>query len=162
MIIVTGNNASQIDRLVSTLGSEFALKDLGGLHHFLGIEVISSGSDITLSQQQYVLDLLRRAGLSDAKPAPSPMSSTMQLTRESGTPFDDPTKYRQIVGALQYATLSRPDIAYAVNKVCQFKHAPTDHHWSAIKRILRYLRGSWTSYSTQFHIGPSCLFRLYN
>lgn len=49
MIIVTGNNASQIDRLVSTLGSEFALKDLGGLHHFLGIEVISSGSDITLS-----------------------------------------------------------------------------------------------------------------
>ena len=47
--------------------------------------------------------------------------------------------YRQLVGALQYVTLSRPDITYAVNKVCQFMHSPTENHWSAVKRIIRYL-----------------------
>jgi hypothetical protein len=54
----------------------------------------------------------------------------------------NPVKYRQIVGALQYVTLSRPDISYAVNKVCQFMHSPTENHWSTVKRILRYLKGS--------------------
>ncbi|KAJ0683370.1 putative RNA-directed DNA polymerase [Helianthus annuus] len=51
-------------------------------------------------------------------------------------------RYRQTVGALQYATLSRPDIAFAVNKVCQFMHAPTENHWAGVKRILCYLKGT--------------------
>ncbi|KAD4888096.1 hypothetical protein E3N88_20169 [Mikania micrantha] len=56
-------------------------------------------------------------------------------------PFDDPVKFRQIVGALQYGTLSRPNLAFAVNKVCQFMHSSTENHWSAVKRILCY--GLW-------------------
>jgi hypothetical protein len=51
-------------------------------------------------------------------------------------------QYRSIVGALQYLTLTRPDLAYAVNKACQFLHAPTTLHWTAVKWILRYLRDS--------------------
>lgn len=59
-----------------------------------------------------------------------------------GTPLVDGTDYRIIVGALQYFILTQPDIAYAVNKVCQFMHTPTDVHWQAVKRILRYLSGT--------------------
>lgn len=54
----------------------------------------------------------------------------------------DPSLYRSVVGALQYATITRPDISYAVNRVCQFLSMPTIHHWKSVKRILRYLKGT--------------------
>ncbi|KAL0540025.1 hypothetical protein IC582_024253 [Cucumis melo] len=56
-------------------------------------------------------------------------------------PFNDPSLYRRLVGSLQYLTFTRPDIAFSVNRVSQFMHKPTVIHFSAIKRILRYLRG---------------------
>ncbi|KAJ0526175.1 putative RNA-directed DNA polymerase [Helianthus annuus] len=70
------------------------------------------------------------------------MATSQVLLPDDSPLLDDPSRYRETVGALQYATLSRPDIAFAVNKVCQFMHAPTENHWAAVKRILRYLKGT--------------------
>jgi histone deacetylase 1/2 len=70
------------------------------------------------------------------------MSDKLSLTDGEVLRGNDSTNYRSIVGALQYITLTRPDIAFSVNKVCQFLHAPTTVHWTAVKRILRYLRGT--------------------
>lgn len=89
-----------------------------------------------MSQCKYILDLLEHARLSKSKLVPSPITTTANLTLGDNPPFDDPVKYRQLVGALQYVTLSRPDITYAINKVCQFMHSPTENHWSEVKRIL--------------------------
>ncbi|KAJ0781359.1 putative RNA-directed DNA polymerase [Helianthus annuus] len=141
-IIITGNNNSAISGIIKQLNASFAIKDLGQLHYFLGIEVLHHQKNVLLSQRKYILDILQRAGLSDCKPVNSPMSTSQVLTLDDSPLLSDPTKYRQIVGALQYSTLSRPDIAFAVNKVCQFMHAPTENHWSAVKRILRYLKGT--------------------
>lgn len=74
----------------------------------------------------------------DSKPVTTPADPSIKLVL-NGDPFEDPKLYRQIVGALQYATITRPDIAFAVNRVCQFMHSPTLPHWQAVKRILRYL-----------------------
>ncbi|KAJ9554160.1 hypothetical protein OSB04_018205 [Centaurea solstitialis] len=104
--------------------------------------LISQGPDMPLSQKKYILELLQRAGLSNAKPVSSPMTTTANLALGDSATFADPVKYRQIVGALQYVTLSRPDITFGVNKVCQFMHSPTENHWTAVKRILRYLQGT--------------------
>lgn len=141
-IILTGNNNKAIDHIVHSLSRSFAVQDMGPLSYFLGIEVVRRDSDIILSQRKYINELLTRANLSHAKPVPSPCTTSANLSLGDSAPFDDPVKYRQMVGALQYVTLSRPDITFAVNKVCQFMHSPTTNHWSAVKRILRYLQGT--------------------
>jgi hypothetical protein len=66
------------------------------------------------------------------------------LSRNSGTLLnsDDSHRYRSVVGGLQYLTLTRPDIFFAVNKVCQFLSQPIDVHWEFVKRILRYVKGT--------------------
>ena len=60
----------------------------------------------------------------------------------NGSPFSYPTLYRSLVGALQYLTITRPDIAYVVNYVSQFLHAPIADHFLAVKLILRYVKGT--------------------
>ncbi|GKC46050.1 tryptophan aminotransferase-related protein 3-like protein [Tanacetum coccineum] len=116
-IIVTGNNKGTIDNIICQLGSAFALKDLGPLNYFLGIEIVPHVSGILLSQKKYILELLQSAGLSNCNPVSSPMVILSSLSLDDNTAFSNPVKYRQVVGSLQYVTLSRPDIAFAVNKV---------------------------------------------
>ncbi|BBH02820.1 hypothetical protein Prudu_013511 [Prunus dulcis] len=71
------------------------------------------------------------------------MFSGQKLSLHGGEPLVDPSEYRQVVGALQYLTITRPDLSYAVNQVCQFMHSPTTLHWQAVKRILRYLKATY-------------------
>ena len=99
---------------------------------------------LLLSQTKYIHELLERAGMQEAKGISTPMVSSTKLTKHGANYLADPTLYRSIVGALQYATLTRPEIAFAVNKVCQFLSQPLEEHWAVVKRILRYLKGTIT------------------
>lgn len=97
---------------------------------------------IILSQDKYASDLLKKVNMFDSKSVGTPLSTSEKLSAFEGTPsgVKDATQYRSIVGALQYLTLTTQDIAFSVNKVCQFLHSPTVEHWAAVKRILRYLK----------------------
>jgi histone deacetylase 1/2 len=99
-----------------------------------------------LNQEKYATDLLARVGMRDCTSFPTPLALNDTLSLHDGSPLgpDDNTRYRSIVGALQYLTLTRPDLCFSVNKVCQFLHAPTTTHWTAVKRILRYIHGTRT------------------
>lgn len=70
------------------------------------------------------------------------MVSNLSLSSKQGNPISNPQEYRSIVGALQYIIVTRPDIAFSVNKVSQFMHCPLDTHFKAVKRIMRYLKGT--------------------
>ena len=130
--------------MLEDLRRDFALKDLDDLHYFLGIEVKKVKDGIVLSQEKYVSDVLKRAGMMNCKISNMPLSTSEKLAKEEGEPLsaEESTNYRSVVGALQYLTLTRPDISFPINKVCQFLHTPTLAHWTTVKRILRYLRGT--------------------
>lgn len=83
----------------------------------------------------------------NAKFVATPMVRSPMLSSLVGSHFQDRTKYRQIVGGLQYICLTQPNITFAVNKVSQYMNLPYDVHWTVVKRILRYVR-SWSSFST--------------
>jgi len=97
-----------------------------------------------LTQEQYASDILKRVNMQLCKPVKTPLNTTEKLSVTSGTRLgvEDSTRYRSIVGALQYLTLTRPDLSFSINKVCQFLHSPTTVHWEAVKRILRYVQGT--------------------
>ncbi|XP_021745103.1 uncharacterized protein LOC110711040 [Chenopodium quinoa] len=86
--------------------------------------------------------MLEKLGMLDSKPASTPMVLTEHLTALTGTPLAVPKDYRAAVGSLQYLILTRPDVAFAVNRLSQFMHCPTTAHWTALKRLLRYLSGT--------------------
>ncbi|KAI5438411.1 hypothetical protein KIW84_024237 [Lathyrus oleraceus] len=73
----------------------------------------------------------------NANGVPTPMPSTCKLSKHASEPFFDASLYRYIVGALQYVTLTRPDITFSVNKVCQFISSRLDAHWLDMKKLER-------------------------
>ena len=141
-IIVASSTHEAASALLQDLNKDFALKDLGVLNYFLGIEVNKTQDDILLTQEKYAKEVLQRVGMMDCKPVSTPLSTSEKLSAHEGSLLGskDATNYRSVVGALQYLTLTRPDLSYSVNKVCQYLHAPTMTHWIAVKRILRYLK----------------------
>ena len=135
-----GNNRSSIARLIQALQADFALKDLGPLHFLLGVQAYTTEAGLYLSQRRYISNLLKKTNMHEAKPVSSPMSSSIVLSKFGGTALSDPTTYRSVIGSLQYLSLTRLDLFFAVNKVCQYMSHPTNDHWSAVKHILRYLK----------------------
>jgi hypothetical protein len=128
------------DELLKQLMVDFAIKDLGQRSFFLGIEVLHVPDGLLLSQRRYIMDLLKCTNMHEAKPISSPMYSSYTFSANTGDSMEDSTLFRSTVGSIQYLSLTRPDLAFAINRVCQFMHHPTNIHWQAVKRILRYLK----------------------
>ncbi|KAJ9542144.1 hypothetical protein OSB04_028650 [Centaurea solstitialis] len=140
-LILTGNHDEVIQYFITKLHDAFAVKDLGRLNFFLGLEAIYTDTGLFLSQSKYAHDILQWANLLNAKPATTPLASNAAFVT-SGDIYDNPTHYRSLVGAIQYLTITRPDISYAVNQVSQFLQAPTHSHYQSVKRILCYVKGT--------------------
>ncbi|XP_019191701.1 PREDICTED: uncharacterized protein LOC109186229 [Ipomoea nil] len=140
-ILVIGSDFSRVVGLLVQLASEFKIRDIGTPSLFLGIETVPWRDGLLLSQQRYMQDILKRAGMVDCKPLVTPVSLVASLVT-STTPYADPTQYRSLTGTLQYLTVTRPDLSFAVNRLCQHMHSPTTEHWSLLKRVLRYVKGT--------------------
>ena len=139
-ILISGSNEQVVVHLITSLNREFALKDLGEVNYFLGIEVKHIAKGIHFSQGKYITDLLCKAKMQGANPISILMTSGQKLSSYGSESIQDVKLYKSIVGALQYVTVTRPENAYSVNKVCQYMQAPLESHWKVVKRILRYLK----------------------
>jgi hypothetical protein len=161
-ILITSSSSSAVSDLLSTLKQEFAVKDLGLLNYFLGIEVLPSSGGFLLSQHnRYILDILSQTKMTEAKPINCPMASSTHLSTHEGDLFSDPTLFRSTVGALQSLCTTRLDISFCVNKLAQFMHNPTDLHWQAVKRLLRYLKQT-VHFGLQFYRTDSASIQAYS
>eukprot|EP00253_Pinus_taeda_P015406 PITA_15406 len=141
-LLMTGNNESYIASIKKELGKSFEMTDLGYVHYYIGIEVTQHPKSIFLSRKKYIGDLLNRLGMTECNPLTTPMKQNLKLTSIEGKEFEDATKYKQLVGNLNYLTTTRLDISFAVGILSKFMQKPCEGHWSATKIILRYLKGS--------------------
>ncbi|KAI9198873.1 hypothetical protein LWI28_023553 [Acer negundo] len=139
---INRNNSAHVDQFVDSLTQRFSLKNLGPLSYFLGVELVSHKHGVLLSQQLYILDLLTRTNISNAKPVQTPLPTSPLITLHSGTLLNDPTTCRTVVGNPQYLSLTCLDISFDVNKLSKYMHQPTSDHWDLVKRLLRYLCGT--------------------
>ena len=132
-IIVTGTHLEFNNSLISRLQLEFPLKDIGPLSFFLGIQATRTEHGLHFCQAKYIVDLLTRFHMIRAKAAKSPCPSGSKHSRYNGESLLDPSEYCHVVGSLQYCTLTRPEISFAVNQLCQHLHSPTSTHWTYAK-----------------------------
>ncbi|XP_057972624.1 uncharacterized mitochondrial protein AtMg00810-like [Malania oleifera] len=140
-VVATCNNSKLLDSFTCKFNFEFATKDLGSLGYFLGLEATSTTDCLLISQLKYARDILTCAQLLDSKLVHTPMVVSQHLSVD-GSLFSNIMLYRSLVGALQYLTITHPDIAHVVNSVSQFLHSLTEDHFLDVKRILHYIKGT--------------------
>lgn len=138
-LIITGDVSEEITQLKSNLCIHFRMKDLGRLSRFLSLELEYSSDGILLHQKKYATDVVRKFGILNIKPAPTPMDSGTKLYADLGKDVEDPTTYRKMVGSLIYLTLTRLDISFVVGVLSRYMQNPKQPHLNAICRVLCYV-----------------------
>jgi len=131
--------------LKTALKKEYKMTDLGKAKQFLGLEIVRQDSGaIILGQAKYIQTIVKCFGMEDANPAPTPLHKKMTLETElQGETEVDAGHYQSIIGSLSYtATVTRPDIAFAVSALSRYSSRPFTSHLSAAKQVLRYLKGT--------------------
>ncbi|XP_065626451.1 uncharacterized mitochondrial protein AtMg00810-like [Quercus suber] len=139
-MIITGDDLSSIQELKAFLSQQFEMKDPGHLNYFLGLEITHSIDGLYITQAKYASKLLSQARLTDSKTVDTPVEFNVHLTPLGGKPLSNPSLYRRLVGSLIYLIVTHLDISYAVHQVSQYLFAPRLTYYTAVLRILRYLK----------------------
>ncbi|XP_066364959.1 uncharacterized mitochondrial protein AtMg00810-like [Miscanthus floridulus] len=147
--VLTGSNSALLQHIIDCLRAEFTIKNMGALRFFLGIDIKRTKDGFYLSQERYVEDILECAGMTNCKPASTPINTKNKLAAD-GPPIDESMSYHSLAGALQFLTMTRPNIAFAIQQACLHMHDPRAPYMALLKCILRYVRGT-TSHGLQLH-----------
>jgi len=149
--IFAGPDSVAIEREIKGLGvsddehrHKFELRDEGEVGDFLGIRIEKTGDkEFNLTQTGLIDKVLRASGMNESRACPTPAVTTALGSDKEGEAFDEDWEYATVIGMLMFlAGNSRPDIAFAVHQCARFTHCPKQSHGIAVKRILRYLKGT--------------------
>jgi hypothetical protein len=141
-LIVTGSEKKEIEAFKKQMTEEFEMSDLGMLSFYLGIEVDQQKDFLTLKQSGYAKKVLSRFGMEDCNPTKVPMDPGTKLHEDKKGQRVDATKYRRIIGCLRYLIHTRPNLAFSVGVASRYMEKPIVMHMQAVKKIIRYLKGS--------------------
>jgi hypothetical protein len=141
-LLITGDKEQLVEEFKTNMKDMFEMNELGLLTYFLGMEVTKSDQGYFLCQKRFSLKILDNFAMSKCKPVSTPMIQGQKLMKEDGSPKADGKVYRSLIGSLLYLTATRPDIQFAVNYLSRFMQEPSQNHFVAAKRVLRYLRGT--------------------
>nr|GEX97907.1 hypothetical protein [Tanacetum cinerariifolium] len=121
---------------------KFQMSSMGELIFFLGLQVKQKKDGIFISQDKYVVEILRKFGLTEGKSASTPIDTEKPLLKDPDGEDVDVHTYRSMIVSLMYLTSSRPHIMFAVCACAHFQVTPKDSHLHAVKRIFRYLKSN--------------------
>ncbi len=150
-LIILTSNVSILKWLKSRFEDEFEMNDLGELHYYLGVEFEREHANrtITMSQSKYIEEVLKRFNMEECKPIGTPLdvnSKLLKLTEEEFQGIQEEMQgipYKAVVGSLMYAMVGKQsDLAFPVSMVSQLISRAGLSHWMAVKRIMRYLKGT--------------------
>ncbi|WCJ21124.1 Retrovirus-related Pol polyprotein from transposon RE1 [Euphorbia peplus] len=155
-IIFGATNESLCREFSDHMKVEFEMSMMGELTFFLGLQIKQSNDGVFINQAKYTREVLKKFGMSDSNVVDIPMDVNKDFDAEekAGKPVDIKT-YRGMIGSLLYLTASRPDIHFVVCFCARYQANPKEIHDVAVKRILRYLKGTpeaslWYPCSTNF------------
>jgi hypothetical protein len=142
-IIFGSTNVSLCEEFSKVMQDQFEMSMMGELTFFLGLQVKQGNEGIFVSQSKYAKELVKKFGLDNSRHAPTPMSTTIKLTKDEEGEMVDQKMYRGMIGSLLYLTASRPDIMFSVCACARFQASPRTSHLLAVKRIIKYVNGTF-------------------
>ena len=131
-----------MDHMINDIRGSFDIQDLGEPERLLGVKIARNRNKghIHISQPAYIDSLAKRFNITAGKSITSPMETSIDLRASTIVDNSINILYASLIGSINYcATFTRPDISFAIHKCSQFISKPTEEHWVAAKRILRYL-----------------------
>ncbi|KAL0365780.1 UNVERIFIED_CONTAM: Retrovirus-related Pol polyprotein from transposon TNT 1-94 [Sesamum radiatum] len=139
-MLIMGSNRDVILTTKRMLTKHFDMKDMGLADVILGIKISKPSDGLALSQSHYIENILKKFKAYDSPPAKTPVDLNLHLAKNKGE-SEGQIEYSRIIGSLMYImNCTRPDIAYAVNKLSRFTSNPSKNHWKGLIRVLRYLK----------------------
>ena len=140
-LLVTSEKDSDISKFKEQMKHYFETSNLGQLISYLGIKVSQEGGRITLSQSKYAKSVLSFSKMEECNLAQTPPKARMKFSQQEG-PLVDSTSFRSLIESLRYLTHTRRDLTYSMGFLSRFMERPNIEHLMALKRVLRYLRGT--------------------
>ncbi|KAJ9553587.1 hypothetical protein OSB04_017632, partial [Centaurea solstitialis] len=141
-IIFGFTNPDLCTKFSKIMETEFEMSMMGELNFFLGIQVKQNPDGIFINQSKYIKDMLKKFNMTDCSPIKTPMPTGNLLGPDLAGKSVDQKIYRSMIGSLLYLTATRPDIMFATCFCARFQANPKESHLAAVKRILRYLKGT--------------------
>ncbi|KAL0388370.1 UNVERIFIED_CONTAM: Retrovirus-related Pol polyprotein from transposon TNT 1-94 [Sesamum radiatum] len=139
-MLIMGSNRDIILTTKKMLTKHFDMKDMGLADVILGIKISKTSDGLALSQSHYVETILKKFKAYESPPTKTPVDLNLHLAKNKDEP-ECQIEYSRIIGSLMYImNCTRPDIAYAVNKLNRFTSNPSKDHWKGLIRVLRYLK----------------------